>query len=275
MSLLKIGIIGGTGLEDPQILQDKTEKTVTTEFGSPSSSLALGQISGVDVVLLSRHGKSHEIGPSDINYRANILALKNEGCTHIISTNACGSLKETYQVGDLVVLDQFIDRTCKRMTSFYTGVQAEGSKFKGVVHIPMGDPFCTETGNVISNAINALAYPFHKRGTIVVIEGPRFSSRAESKMFSLWGGDVIGMTTVPEVCLARELGVSYASIAMVTDYDSWREGDHVTVETVYKIIKENSDKATKVLIRTIGMMAEKDWSSLIKSNQNVAAGASC
>jgi len=272
---IKVGIIGGTGLEDPQILTDKVEKNVTTAYGSPSSSLTVGQINNVDVVLLSRHGKCHEIGPSDINYRANILALKDEGCTHILTTNACGSLKEEYHVGDLVVLDQFINQTYKRESSFYSGLTRADSRFEGVNHIPMGDPFCEETSNIVIDAMKKTSYRHHEHGTIVVIEGPRFSTRAESRMFGLLGGDVIGMTTSPEVCLAKELGISYASIATVTDYDSWKDGEHVTVEKVFQVIKENSLKATKVLLFTIEMMGQKDWSSLIESNKKVADSAAC
>merc|ERR1711962_915108 len=178
--MIKVGIIGGTGLEDPQILTEKSEKTVDTEFGKPSSALTVGKINGVDVVLLSRHGKAHEIGPSDINYRANILALKNEGCTHILTTNACGSLKEEYGIGDLVVLDQFIDRTYKREPSFYSVTSPEGSKFRQVQHIPMGEPFCEDSRKVLIKVISELEFKFHEKGTIVVIEGPRFSTRAES-----------------------------------------------------------------------------------------------
>ena len=270
---IKVGIIGGTGLEDPQILAEKSEKVVETPFGKPSSVLTLGKICGVDVVLLSRHGKAHGIGPSDVNYRANILALKQEGCTHIISTNACGSLKEEYKIGDLVVLDQFIDRTYKRESSFYSVNAPEGTQFRQVQHIPMGEPFCEESRQVLSKAIAEFDFPFHKNGTIVVIEGPRFSTRAESRMFGMWGGDVIGMTTSPEVCLARELGMSYASIAMVTDYDSWREGEHVTVEQVFKVIKANSEKATKVILKAIEIMKGMDWTKLVENNTTVADNA--
>jgi len=272
-STIKVGIIGGTGLEDPQILTEQSEKNVDTLFGKPTSPLTIGKMCGVDVVLLSRHGKAHEIGPSDVNYRANIMALKEEGCTHIITTNACGSLKEEYRIGDLVVLDQFIDRTYKRESSFYSVNAPDGSKFRQVQHIPMGEPFCEQSRNVLTKAISELAFPFHEKGTIVVIEGPRFSTRAESRMFGMWGGDVIGMTTSPEVCLARELGISYASIAMVTDYDSWREGEHVTVEQVLKVIKQNSEKAKKVIMKAIEIMKGMDWSKLVESNTAVAHNA--
>ena len=266
MIKIKVGVIGGTGLDKPNILQYKTEKSVTTPYGNPSSALTIGQVDGVDVVLLSRHGKEHNINPSQINYRANIRALQDEGCTHILATNACGSLQEQYKIGDLVILDQFIDRTYSRHNTFYSGQSCDP---KGVLHIPSGHPFCEETRKVMIAATKEIGHSFHETGTIVIIEGPRFSTKAESKMFRLWGGDLIGMTTFPEVSLAREAGISYSSVAMVTDYDSWKDEDHVTVEMVGRIIKENADKATEVLIKTIGMLGKQDWSEVIKTNRNV------
>jgi len=269
MSKIKIGIIGGSGLNDPKILSNKTEKSVTTAYGDPSSVLTLGQIDGVDVVILARHGKAHEINPSQINYRANIKALQQEGCTHILATNACGSLKDEYKKGELCIVDQFIDRTFKRENSFYNGLPTDP---KGVLHIPMGEPFCPDTRNVMIRATRELGYAFHQRGTIVIIEGPRFSTRAESKMFRNWGGDLIGMTTVPEVCLAKEAGMSYVSIAMVTDYDAWKEDEpHVTVEEVLEILKENADKATQVLKKTVSLMGKMDWSQVVTTNLEIVA----
>ena len=262
---IKVGIIGGTGLNDPKILIDKTEKNVTTPYGEPSSSLTLGNIEGVDVVLLSRHGKKHEINPSQINYRANIRALQDEGCTHILATNACGSLREDYAIGDLVVLDQFIDRTFLRNNTFYSGGEADPT---GVLHIPMGHPFCEETRKVLIDAMKEYDFKGHEQGAIVVIEGPRFSTKAESNMYRLWGGDLIGMTTVPEVSLAKEAKISYASIAMVTDYDAWKE-EHVTVEMVVQTMKENASKATKVLIKAVQLIGKRDWEEVIKKNHEV------
>ncbi|KAI2552257.1 MTAP isoform 6 [Pan troglodytes] len=217
---VKIGIIGGTGLDDPEILEGRTEKYVDTPFGKPSDALILGKIKNVDCVLLARHGRQHTIMPSKVNYQANIWALKEEGCTHVIVTTACGSLREEIQPGDIVIIDQFIDRTTMRPQSFYDGSH---SCARGVCHIPMAEPFCPKTREVLIETAKKLGLRCHSKGTMVTIEGPRFSSRAESFMFRTWGADVINMTTVPEVVLAKEAGICYASIAMATDYDCWKE----------------------------------------------------
>ena len=270
MTLTKVGIIGGTGLNDPQLLLNKTEIDVDTPYGKPSSVLTVGELNGVSVVILSRHGKNHSINPSQINYRANIWALKEIGCTHILATNACGSLKEDYKIGDLVVLDQFIDRTFKRENTFYSGQQNDPS---GVQHIPMGEPFCEYTRRIMIEAIKTCGFDVHEHGTIVIIEGPRFSTRAESKMFQLWGGDVVGMTLVPEVCLAKEVGISYSSLAMVTDFDAWREGDHVTVEQVGKVLHQNAEKAKKVLLTAIALIGSRNWDAVVEKNKLCASMA--
>ncbi|XP_030643921.1 S-methyl-5'-thioadenosine phosphorylase isoform X2 [Chanos chanos] len=217
---IKIGIIGGSGLDDPDILEGRTERYVDTPFGKPSDALIVGKIKNVECVLLARHGRQHTIMPSNVNYQANIWALKEEGCTHILVTTACGSLKEEIQPGDIVIIDQFIDRTTKRAQTFYDG---RPTSPPGVCHIPMAEPFCTRTREVLLEVARALGVRCHPRGTMLTIEGPRFSSRAESLMFRQWGADVINMTTVPEVVLAKEAGLCYASIAMATDYDCWKE----------------------------------------------------
>lgn len=271
MSKIKIGIIGGTGLDNPEIFTNKSEVKVTTPYGEPSSSLITGQLHGVDVVLLARHGRKHEMNPSSINYRANIHALKEIGCTHILATNACGSLREEYRVGDLIILDQFIDKTFKRECTFYSG--HEGGP-KGVMHIPMGHPFCEDTRKCMIEASKKFDFTVHEKGTIVIIEGPRFSTVAESKMFRLWGADLIGMTTVPEVCLAKEAGLCYSSVAMVTDYDSWKEDEpHVSVEVVGKRLRENAEKATKLLIQAVELIAQKEWDTVLKSHRDVVDGS--
>ncbi|XP_077004149.1 S-methyl-5'-thioadenosine phosphorylase isoform X2 [Tamandua tetradactyla] len=217
---VKIGIIGGTGLDDPEILEGRTEKYVDTPFGKPSDALILGKIKNVDCVLLARHGRQHTIVPSNVNYQANIWALKEEGCSHVIVTTACGSLRDEIQPGDIVLIDQFIDRTTTRPQTFYDGSH---SCARGVCHIPMAEPFCPKTREVLIETAKKLGLRCHSKGTMVTIEGPRFSSRAESFMFRTWGADVINMTTVPEVVLAKEAGICYASIAMATDYDCWKE----------------------------------------------------
>ncbi|XP_042572220.1 S-methyl-5'-thioadenosine phosphorylase [Cyprinus carpio] len=219
-SHVKIGIIGGSGLDDPDILEGRTERYVVTPFGKPSDALILGKIKNVDCVLLARHGRQHTIMPTNVNYQANIWALKEEGCTHLLVTTACGSLREDIQPGDIVLIDQFIDRTTKRVQTFYDG---QPTSHPGVCHIPMAEPFCNRTREVLMEVAQGLGVKCHTRGTMVTIEGPRFSSRAESLMFRQWGADVINMTTVPEVVLAKEAGLCYASIAMATDYDCWKE----------------------------------------------------
>ncbi|XP_054356575.1 S-methyl-5'-thioadenosine phosphorylase isoform X5 [Pongo pygmaeus] len=224
---VKIGIIGGTGLDDPEILEGRTEKYVDTPFGKPSDALILGKIKNVDCVLLARHGRQHTIMPSKVNYQANIWALKEEGCTHVIVTTACGSLREEIQPGDIVIVDQFIDRTTMRPQSFYDGSH---SCARGVCHIPMAEPFCPKTREVLIETAKKLGLRCHSKGTMVTIEGPRFSSRAESFMFRTWGADVINMTTVPEVVLAKEAGICYASIAMATDYDCWKEHEEAMIK---------------------------------------------
>uniref|UniRef100_A0A8C5LL44 S-methyl-5'-thioadenosine phosphorylase n=1 Tax=Leptobrachium leishanense TaxID=445787 RepID=A0A8C5LL44_9ANUR len=258
--ITKVGIIGGSGLDDPDILEGRTEKYVETPFGKPSDALIIGKIKNVDCVLLARHGRQHTICPTNVNYRANVWALKTEGCTHILVTTACGSLKEDIQPGDVVVLDQFIDRTTKRPQTFYDG----GACLPGVCHIPMSDPFCSKTREVLIDVAKKLGIKYHSKGTMITIEGPRFSSRAESHMFRLWGADVINMTTVPEVVLAKEAGICYASIALATDYDCWKEHEEaVSVDRVLKTLKENANKATTILLTAIPQIASMEWTDAV------------
>lgn len=259
---VKIGVIGGTGLDDPDILEGRTEESVETPFGPPSDKIVLGKIKNVECALLARHGKKHTIYPTAVNYRANIYALKSVGCTHIVVTTACGSLREEMVPGDMVILDQFIDRTTKRKQTFYDG---SSSEFSGVCHIPMAKPFCAETGKVLQESLEALGMKYHKKGTMVTIEGPRFSTQAESHMFRSWNADLINMTTVPEVVLAAEAGLCYAAIALVTDYDCWKDEDHVSVEAVLKILKSNSEHARSVIMDVIPRIAAKDWTDIIKA----------
>ncbi|XP_020607452.1 S-methyl-5'-thioadenosine phosphorylase-like [Orbicella faveolata] len=269
MAKVKIGIIGGSGMNDPDIFKERKEKRVSTPYGEPSDSLFLGKIAGVECVLMPRHGRKHTIMPTDINYRANIYALKEEGCTHVVVTTACGSLKEEYKPGDLVFPDQFIDRTTKRVSTFYDG--KEGSPV-GICHIPMHDPYCPHTRKILIEAAKELNLSHHSSGTNVVVEGPRFSSKAESKMFKLWGGDIINMTAVPEVVLANEAGLCYAAIAMVTDYDCWRD-DHepVSVESVMAIFKSNVANVKTLLLAAIPRIASKEWTDITKERQTAVA----
>lgn len=240
---VKIGIIGGTGLDDPKILKIAKELKIDTPYGKPADKLVEGKIAGCDVVILARHGKTHSINPTQVPYLANIWALKEAGCTHILATNACGSLIEKMKPGDLVFIDQFIDFTKHRPLTFFDDK---------VIHTPMAEPFDLKLRQKLTNIAKKLNIKHHPRGTIITIEGPRFSTKAESKMFQSWGAEVIGMTTVPEVVLANELSIPYQSIAMVTDYDCWKEGEEpVTEELILKRMKENAEKVKHLLIETI------------------------
>lgn len=220
------------------------EIDATTKFGNPSSNLITGKISNVDVVILSRHGKKHTIMPSNVNYRANILALKEQGCTHVIATTACGSLKEEIKPGHLVFCDQFIDRTTKRASTFYDAGK--------VCHIPMAEPFCAKLRRLLSETSTEIGLKHHKKGTIITIEGPRFSTKAESHMYRQWKADVINMSTVPEVVLAREAGICYAIIAMSTDFDVWHpHEDGVNIEMILKVMHQNAENVKKLLLEVI------------------------
>ncbi|XP_026880176.2 S-methyl-5'-thioadenosine phosphorylase [Electrophorus electricus] len=265
---IKIGIIGGSGLDDPDILQDRTERSVDTPYGKPSDVLIFGKINNVSCVLLARHGRQHTIMPSNVNYRANIWALKHEGCTHVLVTTACGSLREDIQPGDIVLLDQFIDRTTKRAQTFYDGSYSDAP---GVCHIPMAEPFCTRTREVLSEVASNLGLRCHPQGVMLTIEGPRFSSRAESLMFRQWGADVINMTTVPEVVLAKEVGLCYAAIGMATDYDCWKEHEEsVCVDNVLKTMKENASKAKNILLTAIPLLSQMSWEKTIAEHGAMA-----
>jgi len=242
-SKLIIGIIGGSGLDDPKILLNSHNIEVDTPYGKPSSKLVEGEIEGKEVVILARHGKRHSITPSLVPYRANIWGLKSVGCTHILATTACGSLKENMKPGELVFIDQFIDFTKQRKMTFFEDK---------VVHTQMAQPFDIKLRRLLVESAKELNFPFHPAGTIVTIEGPRFSTKAESLMFQKWGADLINMSTVPEVVLANEMQIPYQSIAMVTDYDCWRENEEpVTFELILKRMRDNSQKVKKLLIRVI------------------------
>src|SRR3989344_4542257 len=249
--MVKIGIIGGSGLDDPKLLSDGYEKEVKTPYGRTSSKLTCGKISGVEVCILARHGKNHEIPPSAVNFRANIFVLMLEGCSHILATSAVGSLKEEIKPGDLVFPDQFIDMTKRRRTSFF-------DKRGKVKHTAMAEPFSEKLRNVLIENAKELVFRKHDKATIVVIEGPRFSTRAESFMFRNFA-DIIGMTTVPEVTLAKEIGLEYASIAMSTDYDCWKENEApVTWEMIKKRMEENAGKVKQLLLHVIPKIANYD-----------------
>ena len=243
MTAIKVGIIGGSGLDDPRLMNDIKEKKVKTPYGYPSSPLTIGKINGVDTVILARHGKDHSIYPTGVNYRANIHALKKEGCTHILATTAVGSLREKIRPADLVFVDQFIDFTRQRTVTFYD---------KKVIHTPMSEPFCGYLRGRLADSAKQLGFRHHKRGTVVTIEGPRFSTRAESHMFRKLGADVINMSTVPEVVLAREAGICYQTVAMSTDDDCGKEGEEpVTWEMILSIMKKNAENVKELIVKTI------------------------
>ena len=238
-----IGIIGGSGLNNPDILVNPQDETVGTPWGEPSSPIKRGTIDGVSVVILARHGRDHTIPPSQVNYRANIDALKSAGCTHIIATTAVGSLREEIQRGDLVIIDQFIDFTKQRKMSFYESFEPHNP-----VHCPMADPYDTRLRNILITECQNLMFPFHKKGTVVTIEGPRFSTRAESIMFRTFGADIINMSVATETSLANEAGIPYAAVAMSTDYDCWRNDEEpVSWEAIYKVFSENAARVTTLL----------------------------
>jgi 5'-methylthioadenosine phosphorylase len=258
--MIKIGIIGGSGLDDPKLLKDFREIDVSTPYGRPSSPLTTGKIGGVDVVIVARHGKKHTIMPSNVPYQANIWALKEQGCTHILATSACGSLREEIQPGDLVLPDQFIDRTTQRKSTFYEKDR--------VCHIPMAEPFCGKLRSLIAKACKEKGLRCHDKGAVITIEGPRFSTKAESKMFRMWGADIINMSTVPEVVLAREAGICYQVIAMSTDYDCWRDsGEAVDISMVLDTMKKNAENVKQLLLKVIPLIShtECDCREHIKS----------
>lgn len=244
--MVKIGIIGGSGLDDPGILHDAEEKVVETPYGAPSSPLTVGKISDVDVVLLARHGKKHQFPPTNVNYRANIWALKQEGCSHILATTAVGSLREEIGRGDFVVVDQFIDFTRHRSITFHDDFE------NGAVHTPMAAPFNEELRNALISTGTGLGFRTHDKGTVVTIEGPRFSTKAESLMFRQWGADIINMSIAPECILANEAGVPYAAVAMSTDYDCWKSDEEpVTWDDILAVFNKNADNVKKLLLNTI------------------------
>jgi len=246
--MTKIAIIGGSGLENPAILKNATEINIDTPFGPTTSDFKFGIINGREVAILSRHGRQHTIPPTKVNNRANIWAIREIGCTHIIATTACGSLREEIGRGDFVVLDQFIDFTRHREVTFFDSFEPKQMK-----HTPMADPFDSSLRSKLIESARELGIRMFDKGTVVTIEGPRFSTRAESNMFRLWGADVINMSTAPEVVLANELGIPYAAVAMSTDYDCWKTDEApVTWGDVLKVFNANVNHVIDLLVHTVG-----------------------
>ena len=251
--VVKIGIIGGSGLDNPELFMNPKDAAASTQWGDPSSLLKIGKIAGIDVVLLGRHGRNHTIPPTQVNYRANIQAFKDIGCTHILATTAVGSLREEIRRGDLVILDQFIDFTKQRKMTFHESFNSHQP-----VHTPMADPFDSKLREALIQVCSHQGLNFHKSGTVVTIEGPRFSTRAESKMFRLFGADIINMSVSTEVALANEIGIPYAAIAMSTDYDCWKEDEEpVSWNAILEVFKGNADKVTRLLLEAIPIIANK------------------
>ncbi len=243
----RIGIIGGSGIYDPKMFKVKENVTVSTPYGSPSGPIQLGTMSGKEVAFLPRHGIGHIFPPHKVNYRANIWALKDLGVERIISPCAVGSLQEDYKPGEIVIVDQFIDFTKSRQYTFYDGART--------VHVSMADPFCPEVNGLFATAAKKKKIPFHDKGTYICVEGPRFSTRAESRMFRQFA-DIIGMTLAPECQLARELNMCYTSLAMITDYDVWSE-EPVDTATVLRTMADNADKIRALLTEVIPRVPEK------------------
>ena len=239
---VELGIIGGTGVYDPAIIEDVKEVKVFTPYGPPSDSPMIGFYKGRKIAFIPRHGRKHHIPPHKINFRANIWAMKELGVHRLISASAVGSLKEEYKPADFVIIDQFIDRTKDRKDTFYEGGQ--------ICHISSADPFCPELRTIFTESAKTLGLHHHNKGTYVCIQGPRFSTRAESRLFRSWGADIIGMTLYPECVLAREVEICYVTVAMVTDYDVWAEKP-VSAEEVVKNMKKNIENFRRLIINTI------------------------
>lgn len=234
-----IGVIGGSGLYDPGAFDDAQEIAVASPFGEPSGPVTTGTLEGVRFTFIARHGAGHSLSPSEVNYRANIDVLKRCGVTDVLAVSAIGSLREDFAPGTFVAVDQFIDRTQGRARSFFgAGLAA---------HVGLADPVCLRLSALAAAAAETSGATVHRAGCYVAIEGPQFSTRAESTLFRQWGADVIGMTAMPEARLAREAELPYALLAMVTDYDCWREGEAVDVAAVISVMRANAARARATL----------------------------
>ena len=250
MVLPVIGVIGGSGLYDISGLTNTRWERVDSPFGDTSDEFLFGELDGLQLVFLPRHGRGHKIPPTELNYRANIDALKRVGVTEILSLSACGSFKKDLDPGTFVIVDQFIDRTFARVKSFFgTGL---------VAHVGFGHPVCSRLGDALEAGCTALGIKAVRGGTYLAMEGPQFSTLAESKLYRDWGCDVIGMTNMPEAKLAREAEMCYATVAMVTDYDCWHpDHDHVTVDAIIKVLMDNAEKARALVKNVVPRLADR------------------
>jgi len=246
-----IGILGGSGLYDIDGLDNREWIEIETPWGRPSDQILFAELDGIKLRFLPRHGRAHALAPSDVNYRANIDALKRAGCTDILSLSAVGSLQEQYPPGDFVVVDQFIDRIFKREKSFF----GAGC----VAHVSLADPVCERLAELAAKAAEQAGATVHRGGTYLAIEGPQFSTRAESQLYRQWGCDIIGMTNMPEAKLAREAELPYATIGMVTDYDCWHDAHgNVDVAAVIEVLLKNADKARETVRHLVNSLSGKD-----------------
>lgn len=243
-----VGVIGGSGVYDIEGLRRPRQVRVETPFGPPSDELLVGEHEGVGVAFLPRHGRGHRLLPSEVPYRANVFALRQLGAHRVLSLSAVGSLREDLAPGDFVLVDQFLDRTFRRANTFF----GDGL----VAHVPLGNPTCAATRAAVGEAAQTLGIHTHQGGTYVCIEGPQFSTRAESELYRSWGCHVVGMTNATEARLVREAGMSFCTIAMVTDYDCWHpEHDHVTVEGVLAILRSNAERVRELIRRAVPKVA--------------------
>jgi 5'-methylthioadenosine phosphorylase len=252
MSDVKIGIIGGSGLYQMSALNNVREVSIGTPFGKPSDNLIVGELEGIEVAFLARHGRNHHLTPTEVPYRANIYAMKQIGVEYLISASAVGSLQAEVKPLDLVLPDQFIDRTKSRASTFFG---------EGIVgHIAFGDPICHQLASVLADSIESLDLPeitLHRGGTYVCMEGPAFSTKAESNMYRQLGGTIIGMTNLPEAKLAREAEIAYATLALATDYDCWHpDHDNVTVDLIIANLHKNATNAQHVIQETVRRLSK-------------------
>ncbi len=250
MEQVRIGVVGGSGVYDMEQLRDVREVRVDTPFGAPSDAYVVGNIEGEPVAFLPRHGRGHRISPGQLNARANIFGFKKLGVEYLISISACGSLQPEHKPGDIVVPDQLFDRTSGRPSSFFGDIEAGTGGL--VVHVSVAEPFCATLSRICTDAIAETGHEVHRGGVFVTIEGPRFSTKAESLFYQRQGFDIVGMTAIPEAFLAREAGISYAVMAHVTDYDVWHETEApVTVEMVVRQLLANAQVAKTSIVNAV------------------------
>ncbi|ULU05425.1 hypothetical protein L3Y34_017832 [Caenorhabditis briggsae] len=266
-NMVKVGIIGGSGLEDPNILLNPTAISIDTPYGQPSDHLIQGTINGVECVLLARHGRKHDIMPGNVNYRANLWALYSLGVDVIIASTACGSLKEEVAPGHLLFPDSVFDRTNSRKATFFDGTF---SGAPGVSHIQAHPTYNEKLRQVLISTAEKCKLVHHRTGFGVCIEGPRFSTKAESMVFKSWGASLVNMTMMPECILAKELGIPYATTALVTDYDCWKDEDQVTAASVMKVFAANVEKAKTLFIEAVAEIGKIDWSAEILQTKTAA-----